>query len=108
MTVSMNIEFVMIPHQLGGRKHPFAKKMYMNLRWQRYFYHVPNSVRSIQLIEFEYDAQTRLGHACCIFPFDDPFPQAWLEPGELLELCDGAHIVAIAKIVPPRIVKEED
>ncbi|MBM7843561.1 hypothetical protein [Herpetosiphon giganteus] len=108
MAVSMNIEFVMIPHQFGGRKYPFAKNIYSQVRWQRYFYQAPNSVRSIQLIELDYDPQTRLGHAFCIFPFDDPFPEAWLEPGELLELCEGAHIVAIAKIVPPRIVKEQD
>lgn len=108
MTVSMNIEFMMIPHQFGGRKHPFAKKMYMNLRWQRYLYEFPHRIWSLRFIELEYDPQTRLGHAFCIFPFDDPFPQEWLEPGELIEICEAIRLVAIAKIVPTRIVKEED
>ncbi len=102
MTVSMNIEFIMIPTHLGGRNYPFAENSFSHIRWQHYLYQDTHSVRSIRFIKLEYEPSTRLGYANCIFPFDDPFPETWLKIGELIELLEGARVVAIGKIVESR------
>ncbi|KPL84902.1 hypothetical protein [Herpetosiphon geysericola] len=100
MNASINIEFMMIPAHLGGRRHPIFETMWINFRWQRY----PQYLWSIRIMNLEYDQQTHIGYAQqCALIIEEPCTEAWLQPGELLELCEGPNVVAIAKIVDQRV-----
>jgi len=95
----MTIEFIMIPAHLGGRTHPLFETMWINFRWQRY----PAWLWSIRIMNLEYDPATRIGYAQqCALIVEEPCTESWLQPGQLLELCEGPTVVAIGKIVEPR------
>ncbi len=98
MSTELNIDFIWIPPDLGGhREGPFSG-MRPEIRWQRYIQTGSKGGRCFQCDVINYEPNTLRGRMVCRAIFDNPFEAEMLEDGQLVEILNGAHVLAIGKI----------
>jgi hypothetical protein len=93
-------DFLWIPSDLGGRKgSPYSGMRWM-IRWQQYIEDHLQLARDVQCQLVVFDSNTSRGRA--VGTLITPVPtMEWLQEGQLIELLEVFHVIAVGKIITP-------
>ena len=92
------IAFIWIPSDLGGHRSAPWQGMRATIRWQRYIKEHLQLRRDVEAVTMIFDEGSRRGSARLRLTAPIPVPSEWLEPGVLIELLDGANVIAVGSI----------
>lgn len=98
MRPRFEIDCVWIPAKYGGRRTDPGPGYRPQIRWQRHIEEHIALSRGVEIEELNIDSSTRQGTAVVRANLDEPLPAGWLEEGELIELLESFHVVAVGRI----------
>ncbi|MBK8012137.1 MAG: hypothetical protein IPK13_12375 [Deltaproteobacteria bacterium] len=99
MSTELHIDYLWVPHALGGhRAEPYAG-MRSTIRWQRYLQEHLERARDVECTRISFDPGSLRGSATVRLISDAPVPPQWLQEGNLIELLDGYKVIAVGRIV---------
>jgi hypothetical protein len=98
MSTELDIEYLWIPHALGGHRAAPYVGMRPTIRWQRYLQEHLERSRDVECTRITFDPASQRGSATVRLISDDPMPPEWLHEGNLIELLDGYKVIAVGRI----------
>jgi hypothetical protein len=98
MTLELEIEYLWIPHDLGGHRSDPYLGMRPTVRWQRYQRESLDHARDGECTSVAFDQVTKRGFATLRLVSDEPVPMEWRGEGSLIELLDGYRVIAVGRI----------
>jgi hypothetical protein len=99
MLRNIAIEFIWIPHELGGHRAAPWQGMRPTIRWQRYLREHLDLARDVECTSVSFDQTSSRGSAAFRFNANELVPREWLSEGSLIELLDGYRVIAVGRIV---------
>jgi hypothetical protein len=99
MKPDLMLDFLWVPHELGGHKAAPYTGMRLSIRWQSYLDEYLRCARDVECKVLDFDPLTAKGKASCTLSSVEAVPTEWLQDGELVELLNGFRVLAIGKIV---------
>jgi hypothetical protein len=94
----LDIDFLWVPHDLGGhRAGPFVG-MRPTIRWQRFLQEHLECSRDVECMQIRFDPQSLRGSATVRLVSDVSVPPEWLHRGSLIELLDGYKVIAVGRV----------
>lgn len=98
MKTELSIDFIWLPHNLGGHNSNPYSGMRMSIRWQQYIDAYLQCARDVECQLVAYDPNTSRGRAVCTLSAEIPVPAEWLQEGQLVEFLNGFRVLAVGKI----------
>jgi hypothetical protein len=98
MSTTLDVDYVWVPHAVGGHRSEPYQGMRAAIRWQQYIREHLDRLRDVEAVEVSYDPGTLRGPASLRLTSDDPVPADWLHEGSLVELLDGYKVIAVGRI----------
>jgi hypothetical protein len=98
MSTEIEIEYLWVPHALGGHRAEPYVGMRPTIRWQRYLHEHLERSRDVECTRITFDPGCQRGSATVRLISDDPVPPEWLREGNLIELLDGYKVIAVGRI----------
>jgi hypothetical protein len=98
MRTELAVDFMWIPHDLGGHHAGPYSGMRLTIRWQRHLDAYLQCARDIECELQTYDANSSRGKALCTLVTDGVVPADLVQEGELVELLNGFRVLAVGKI----------
>lgn len=107
MSTELEIEYLWIPHALGGHRAEPYVGMRSTIRWQRYVREHLERSRDVECTRLTFDPVGQRGSAKVRLISNDPMPPEWLRDGNLIELLDGYKVIAVGRITSPHPLRAE-
>ena len=98
MSTTLDVEYVWIPHSVGGHRSPPYHGLRATIRWQEHVREHLERLRDVEAVEVSYDAGSLGGTASLRLISDEALPTDWLREGNLIELLDGYKVIAVGRI----------
>jgi hypothetical protein len=106
MSTEIEIEFLWIPHKLGGHRGDPYLGMRATIRWQRYIREYVEHSRDVECTSLALDRVSGLHSATLRLVSPDPAPAEWVLEHNLIELLDGYRVIAVGRIVAAQSAAE--
>lgn len=98
MSIEFDIQFIWIPHDLGGHRAEPYVGMRTTIRWQRYLQEHLECARDAECTQLSFDTTTQRGSATLRMVSEDPLPATRVQEGTLIEVLDGYRVIAVGRI----------
>jgi hypothetical protein len=98
MSTTFEVEYVWIPHAVGGHRSMPYQGLRAAIRWQKYVREYLERLRDVEAVEISCDSVTLQGSASLRMISDEPVPDDWLREGSLIELLDGYKVIAVGRV----------
>lgn len=95
---TFDIQFIWVPHVLGGHSGPPWLGMRCQIRWERHLEESLRMSRDASCVALAFDPDTRMGTATLMLV--STVPEDWLQAGEVVQLKNAYHVLAVGKICP--------
>lgn len=98
-SAAFRVNFIWVPHEIGGhRGDPFVG-MRLTIRWQRYLEEHLKLSRDVECLSLDYDLERRHGVGVFKLNANNPVPKEWMLSGELVEFVNGFRVLAVGKLL---------
>lgn len=98
MSTILEVDYVWIPHAVGGHRAEPYQGLRAAIRWQKYTREHLDRLRDVEAVGVSYNSGTLQGSASLRLLSDDPLPNDWSCEGNLIELLDGYKVIAVGRI----------
>lgn len=99
VNTKLQFNFIWVPSSLGGHNGEPYEGMRTTIRWQKYLNAFLQCARDVQWEAIDFDPLVSQGKATCRLTSDEPLPNEWLKDGELIEMLNGFHVLAVGRIL---------
>jgi len=99
MNTELEINFLWVPHDLGGHRAEPYGGMRPTIRWQRHLQEHLSCARDVECTWVRFDPTCLRGTARFRLISDALIPPEWLRKDNLIELLDGYTVIAVGRVV---------
>lgn len=96
---AFRVNFIWVPREIGGHNGDPYVGMRLTIRWQRYLAEYLKLSRDAECLSIDYEANHHYWAGVFRLNANNPVPDEWMLPGELVEFLSGFRVLAVGKII---------